>query len=193
MPGQSIIQGGNQSDERMNPPSHRNSPARQAASPWRTRLVAGLLLILAGLPLLAVGAEPAAPPVLEVQRLDGSRQALSDSHGVVTVVVIWSPASLASRKSLGELQRFTARHPPGEINVIAAATEGDAAQLRKFASERQLDLPLTIVGVTNLGPFPEPSLPHVLVFDGDGRLHATHRGLFRLQTLETMVAALRRP
>lgn len=177
----------------MNLPRQPNPSARPAAGPWRARLVASLLLILAGLPLLAIGAEADAPPVLEVERLDGSRQALSDSHGVVTVVVIWSPTSLASRKSLGELQRFTAMHPPGEINVIAAATQGDAAQLRQFASERQLDLTLTIIGVTNLGPFPEPSLPHILVFDGDGKLQATHRGLFRLQTLEKMVFPLRRP
>lgn len=174
----------------MTLPRHRTPPPRQPASPWRPRLVAGLLLILAGLPQLAAGEDADALPVLEVQRLDGSRQALSDSRGVVTLVVIWSPESLASRKSLGELQRFTARHPPGEINVIAAATEGDAEQLRQFASERQLDLPLSMVGVTNLGPFPEGTLPHVLVIDGDGSLRAAHRGLFRLQTLEQLIAPL---
>lgn len=177
----------------MNLPSQTNSPSRQAASPWRTRLVASLLLILAGMPLLAAGEDADALPVLEVQRLDGSRQALSDSRGVVTLVVIWSPTSLASRKSLGELQRFTARHPPGEINVIAAATQGDAAQLRQFASERKLDLPLSIVGVTNLGPFSEATLPQLLVIGADGSLQASHRGLFRLQTLEQLVAPLRRP
>ncbi|HXE41023.1 MAG TPA: hypothetical protein VN639_21345 [Azonexus sp.] len=176
----------------MNPPSHHNS-TRQAASPWPARLVAGLLLILAGLPQLAAGEDADALPVLEVQRLDGSHQALSDGRGVVTVVVIWSPESLASRKSLGELQRFTARHPPGEINVIVAATQGDAAELREFASARKLDLPLSRVGVTNLGPFPEATLPHVLVIDRDGGLQAAHRGLFRLQTLERMVAPLQRP
>lgn len=177
----------------MNLPRQTHSPSPRPASPWRARLVASLLLILAGLPLLAAGEDADALPVLEVQRLDGSRQALSDSRGVVTLVVIWSPGSLASRKSLGELQRFTARHPPGEINVIAAATQGDAAQLRQFASERKLDLPLSIVGVTNLGPFPEATLPQLLVIDRDGTLLASHRGLFRLQTLEQLVAPLRRP
>lgn len=177
----------------MNLPSQTHFPSRQPTSPWRTRLVAGLLLILAGLPQLAAAEDADALPVLEVQRLDGSHQALSDGRGVVTVVVIWSPESLASRKSLGELQRFTARHPPGEINVIAAATEGEAAELREFASARKLDLPLSRVGVTNLGPFPEATLPHVLVIDRDGGLQAAHRGLFRLQTLERMVAPLLRP
>lgn len=159
------------------------------AMAWPTRLVAGLFL--ASLPLLAIGDTPANPPVLEAQRLDGSRYALSDSRGTVTVVVVWSPESLASRKSLGELQRFTALHPPGEINVIAVSTLDNAAYLQHFADDRKLALPLAILGQSNLGPFPEPSLPHIHVFDRNGGLHASHRGLFRLQTLEELVAPLR--
>lgn len=160
---------------------------------WHKRLAAGLMIALTTLPLLSVaGDELPVPPVLEAKRLDGSRYSLADSRGAVAVVVVWSPDSLASRKSLGELQRFTAEHPPSEVAVIAISTTDDAARLRQFAEERQLDLPLATLETTNLGPFPEPGLPQIHVFRRDGSLHASHGGLFRLQTLEAMVAPLLR-
>lgn len=160
-------------------------------APWRRSLAAALLMALASMPFVAIGSdEPGAPPQLEAKRLDGNHYVLNDSRGSVAVVVIWSPDSLASRKSLGELQRFTALHPAREINVVAVSTLDEPARLKHFASERQLALPLAILGQTNLGPFPESSLPHILVFDRNGRLHASHRGLFRLQTLESLIAPL---
>ena len=158
----------------MNRPTNIHSPTN--ASPWRTKLVAGLLLTLMAMPPLAVGEEPVAPPILEAQRLDGSRYALTDSRGIVTVVVVWSPESLASRKSLGELQRFTTLHPQGEVKVIAVSTLDAPAQLRHFANERQLALPLAIIGKTNLGPFPEPILPQVFVFDRNASCTARTAG-----------------
>lgn len=161
------------------------------AAPWRRRLATGLLVALVTVPFVAIGGdEPGAPPRLEATRLDGSRYLLNDSRGSVALVVIWSPDSLASRKSLGELQRFTTVHPAHEIDVIAVSTLDDPAKLRHFANERQLALPLAILGQTNLGPFPELSLPYILVFDRNGQLHGSHRGLFRLQTLEGLVAPL---
>lgn len=163
------------------------------AAPWRKRLAASLLIALATFPLLAAaGDEPGVPPQVEATRLDGSRYALAESRGTVTVVVVWSPDSLASRKSLGELQRFAAAHPPGEVAVIAISTMTDAARLRHFAQERQLDLPLAILETSNLAPFAEPGLPQIHVFNRDGSRHASHGGLFRLQTLEAMVAPLLR-
>lgn len=176
----------------MKPPEQRLSRIQPVPRPWRAGLLAALLPLLLATPA-AVGMEAASPPMLEMQRLDGSRLTLADLRGVIAVVVLWSPESLASRKSLGELQRFAALSRQDEVKVIAVSTQADAAQLRHFADERQLALPLAIIGQTNLGPFAEPTLPHTHVFDRDGRLHATHRGLFRLQTLDAMVAPLRRP
>lgn len=164
--------------------------ATRAAS-WRITFAKGLLVALATVSFVAIGGdELGAPPQLEAIRLDGSRYELNDSRGSVAIVVIWSPDSLTSRKSLGELQRFTAKHPAREINVIAVSTLDDLAKLRHFANERQLSLPLASIGRTNLGPFAEPSLPYILVFDRNGQLHGSHRGLFRMQTLERLVAPL---
>lgn len=160
--------------------------------PWRSRLLAALLPALLAMP--AAFADPVPrQPALEAQRLDGSPLTLADTRGAVTVLVFWSPESLASRKSLGELQRFAALPEQREVRVIAVSTLDDAARLRFFADERQFDLPLAILGRTNLGPLPEATLPHVHVLDRSGRLHASHRGLFRLQTLDAMVSPLRRP
>lgn len=175
----------------MKPPRQRllNTDALRRA--WRAALLAALLQAPWATPVVA--GEAAIPPVVEVRQLDGSRLTLEDTRGAVTVVVLWSPESLASRKSLGELERFAAHPDQRETRIIAAATLDDAEQLRLFASQRQLALPLAILVRSDLGPLAEPSLPHVHVFDRDGRLHASHRGLFRLQTLNAMVAALRRP
>ncbi|PKO85661.1 MAG: hypothetical protein CVU18_19000 [Betaproteobacteria bacterium HGW-Betaproteobacteria-12] len=173
-------------------PEQPISHSPPAPRSWRGRLLAALLPLLLATPA-AIGSDATGAPVLEVQQLDGSRLTLADTRGAITVVVFWSAESLASRKSLGELQRFAALPEQREIRIIAVSTLNDAGQLRHFASERQLDLPLAILGLTNLGPFPEPSLPHIHVFDRSGRLHASHRGLFRLQTLDAMVAPLRRP
>ena len=161
-----------------------------SAKPWRRRLAGGLFMILAAFPLFAVCEEQSVQPVFEAQRLDGTRYSLNDGRGLVTVVVLWSPESLASRKSLGELQRFTALHPQREVSVIAISTSGDAEQLRHFANERQLVLPLAIMENSNLRPFSEQTLPHIHVFDRNGKLHGGHRGLFRLRTLEELVAPL---
>lgn len=161
-----------------------------SAKPWRRRVASGLFMALAAFPLLAVGEEPAVLLLLEAQKLDGSSYSLKDSRGAVSVLVVWSPESLASRKSLGELQRFTALHQQREVSVIAISTAGDAERLRHFANERQLVLPLAIMENTNLGPFPEQSLPRIYVFDRNGKLHGTHHGLFRLRTIEEMIAPL---
>lgn len=161
------------------------------ARPWRSKFTAGLFLLAAAWPLASLGETPAAPPMLEAQRLDGSPYSLGDGRGLITVIVFWSPDSLASRKSLGELQRFAAAHPPPEVELIAVSTQGDIKQIKYFASERQLSLPLALLGKTSLGPFPEQTLPHIHVFDRNGQLQASHRGLFRLRTLEEMIAPLR--
>lgn len=161
-----------------------------SAKPWRTGVARALLMILAAFPLFAVCGEQAVHPVLEAQRLDGSSYSLNDGRGQVTVVVLWSPESLASRKSLGELQRFTALGQQRDVSVIAISTSGDAERLRHFANERQLVLPLGIIENSNLGPFPEHTLPQIQVFDRNGKLHGVHRGLFRLRTLEELVAPL---
>lgn len=155
-------------------------------------LSTGLLVALAAMPCMAMENDDlAARPLLEAKRLDGSRYALRESQGGISLLVIWSPDSLASRKSLGELERFVAVNPPPAMTVLAVSTLDDATQLRAFARARQLTLPLAILEHTNLGPFPEAGMPYILVIDHHGAVRGAHRGLFRLQTLEALTANLR--
>lgn len=121
-------------------------------------------------------------------RLDGRPYVLS--AGVPTVIAIWSPESLASRKSIGELQRFVdARSGPG-LAFMAIATPGDADVLRRFMAARALTFPAATLGEHDLGPLPDATLPWLLVFDRDGRLRASRRGLFRYADLERLVAPI---
>lgn len=152
--------------------------------------IAAVAALLAALSFPAVGADRQAPPRLEAIKLDGSPYSLAETRGAVTVLVVWSPDSLASRKSIGELQRFAALFRPRGVHVLAISTTGDAERLRRFADERGLDLPIALLGETNLGPFPEPELPRVYVFDRQGEQRAARRGMFRLSNLEQLVFGL---
>lgn len=176
----------------MNLSPNRHSPFNPGCS-WShlKRIAARLLLALALAPLSAAGQEQRAEPVqVEALRLDGTRYSLADSRGAITVVSVWSPESIASRKCIGELQRFATMYQERGIKVIAISTIGDADQLQRFAAQRELTIPLATMGETNLGPFYNHELPQLYVFDRDGKLKGTHRGLYRLRILEQLVAPL---
>jgi hypothetical protein len=156
----------------------------------RKRLIPCLLGLVTLFPFAATGGEGAAPSRLEARRLDGGRFSLADILGSVTVLVLWSPDSLASRKSLGELQRFVTGFQPRGVKVIAVSTAGDAEALRRFAETRKLDLPMAVLEDTDVGPAPEQALPVVYVFDRGANCRSIHHGLFRLRDLERRVEAL---
>lgn len=160
-----------------------------------SRFGKALLLIhlfagLAFLPAASPAGETSTPSRLQAQRLDGNPYSLADSRGTVTLVALWSPDSLASRKCIWELQRFTTLFGGRGVTVVAVSTSADADRLRRFAAERQLDLPIAILGDNDFGPMPEQALPIVHVFDREGRLRSSRRGLFRLRDLESMVEPL---
>lgn len=118
--------------------------------------------------------------------LDGSRYSLEDSRGSITLLSFWSPDSLASRKCLGELQRFHATYESRGVKVVAISTLNDAAMLRTFAAKRKLNLPLAMLGENNVGPLPEHLLPIVLVLDRDGKVVASRAGLYSYRMLEVL-------
>lgn len=138
----------------------------------------------------AAGAEPPASPQLEATLLDGKPYVLADSRGAVVVLVLWSPNSLASRKSLPELQRFFTEYAPRGVAVVALSTTADIATIRRVADERGVAVPLGVLGRHDFGALPEARLPAVRVFDREGRLIGGHDGLFRLRDLQGGVDAL---
>ena len=157
-------------------------------SPIRRRLA----LALAALPL-AVAAQGAASVRIETEMLDGNTYSLADNRGNITLISLWSPESLASRKCIWELQRFASAYESRGVRTIAASTLNDKDALREFVAKRKLGLPVAILGEHNLGPLDEQRLPLVYVFDRDGRLQATHAGLFSLRVLEQLVAPQLQP
>ncbi|HEY0843923.1 MAG TPA: TlpA disulfide reductase family protein [Noviherbaspirillum sp.] len=151
----------------------------------RRRLACALLALATTLP--AVAAENGQPTQIQAEMLDGGQFSLSSSRGATTVLSIWSPESLASRKCIWELQRFASMYETRGVRTIAISTLNDRDELRLFLKSRKLSLPVAMLGDNDLGRIDELRLPLVYVFDQDGKLQASHAGLFSLRTLQRLV------
>ena len=148
----------------------------------------GLVLALA----LAVPAALAGPVIGETVRLvatmpDGSRVSLGDAKGRRSLVVLWSPASLAWRKSMGEFERFAASPEGAAVYLLAVGVDGDAASLREFMAARGARFSFALRGEDNLGPLEEHRLPLLLVIDAEGRLLRQHTGMFTARMLRDLL------
>lgn len=152
-----------------------------------------LLLLAAAMPLIATASTDMPTVHVQADMLDGSRYTLADSRDTVVLLAIWSPDSLASRKSIGELDRFAAAYRSRGIMTIAASTLKDADALRDFRTTRALGLPIAMLGDHTLGRLPEQNLPIIYVFDRNGVLHAKRAGLVSMRVLERLVAPLLAP
>jgi peroxiredoxin len=156
------------------------------------RLALTWFALLLTLPLATAG-QPGETPDIEAEMLDGTYYSLSDHKGEITLISVWSPESLSSRKCIGELQRFAASYASRGVHTLAASTLDDKTALSQFIVKRHLSLPVAILGKHDLGKLDDWKLPIVYVFDRDGKLRATHAGLFSMALLERMVEPLLTP
>ena len=156
------------------------------------RFALAMLALLPALPLAAADQQVEAI-VVEAEMLDGSPYSLADHKDEITLISVWSPESLSSRKSIWELQRFAARYASRGVSTLAASTLTEKAALRQFIATRKLSLPVAVLGKHSLGKLEERNLPIVYVFDRNGKLRATHAGLFSMAVLERLVAPLLTP
>lgn len=164
--------------------------------PQIVRPLLGLLTVLAAAATLAAAPDADTPqrlPPLQAETLAGERLTPAEQRGAVSVLFIWSPESLAARKSIGELQRFHAAFAERGVRTLAISTLRDAERLRAYATEQQLHFPLLMLGEHALGPLPVERLPIIYVLDRDGFVRAAHAGLFRLRDLERQVEPLLAP
>jgi hypothetical protein len=152
------------------------------------RIGLGLVALLFALPATAETGPRTAPARIEAALLDGTSYSLADSRSPLTVISIWSPESLASRKCIWELQRFASVYESRGVRTVAISTTHDADELRQFVTKRKLSLPVGMLGENDLGTLNEFAMPVVYVFDGEGKLQATHAGLFSYRSLERLVA-----
>lgn len=159
----------------------------------RRLLTCTLLAVAALSPALAADGRPQQPTQIEADMLDGGRFSLAESTGTTTVLSIWSPESLASRKCIWELQRFASMYESRGVRTVAISTLNDPGELRQFMKDRKLSLPVAMLGANDLGQIDELRLPLVYVFDKEGKLQAAHAGLFSFRTLQRMVDPQGRP
>ena len=146
------------------------------------------VLLAAGLCLgPAVAADDAAAPShLSAQRLDGRPVSLADGKGRTALVIFWSPESLASRKSLPELQRFIDEGDRSQLFILAVSTSGEPKKLESFLAGRALNLPVALRGADDFGAQTEWQLPIVYVFDAAGRFVHRRAGLFNAKVLRAL-------
>lgn len=172
---------------RISPIKHTQQAGTRAAS-LRRRLAVALLALAASLPALAANdSQKLSPTRIEAEMLDGGRYSLADSSDTITVLSIWSPESLASRKCIWELQRFASMYETRGVRTIAISTLNDRDELRQFMKSRKLSLPIAMLGDNDLGDIDEFRLPLVYVFDREGKLQAAHAGLYSFRTLQRLV------
>lgn len=162
---------------------------RPFSLPRAALLLTGLLSL--SLPAGADSSGTAAAPVVSARitgtRLDGSGFDSRQLAGKSAVVLLWSPDSLASRKSLGEFGRFATLHP--ELTLVALATPPvEAEALARFAEARGLGFPIGVLGTNELGELPTARLPVVIHYDAANRLRVQRAGIFRLRDLEALVS-----
>jgi len=154
----------------------------------RLRVVFALLPLFIGVPAAADNSQQVQPIQVEALLLDGSRYSLAENRSAVTVLSVFSPESLASRKCIWELQRFASAYETRGVETLAISTTQDADELRQFVKKRKLSLPVGMLGNNNLGKIDEIRMPLVYVFDRDGKLQVTHSGLFSYGVLERLVS-----
>ncbi len=151
----------------------------------------GLALVL-GMAASVAPTVSAAPTVGERIQLtatlpDGGSVSLDDAKGRRTLLVLWSPASLAWRKSMGWLERFAASPEAAAVFLLAVSVDADAASLRDFMAARGAKLPVILRGSDNLGVLEDHRLPLLLVIDAEGRLLRHHIGMFNSKTLRELL------
>lgn len=129
----------------------------------------------------------AKPARLIASGSDGRPVSLADGRGRTALVIYWSPESLASRKSMHELQRFAAAAENKDLFLLAVSTSLDREKVQAFMTERKLNFPYALRGEDDLGAIDELRLPIVLVFDGAGRLLQQHTGIFHQKMLRRLI------
>ena len=126
---------------------------------------------------------------LVAKTIDGHPISLQEGRGKTSLVVYWSPESLAFRKSVYELQRFVAAPESKDIFLLTISTSADAGAVQTFMADRQLSFPYALRGEDGLGAIDESRLPIVQMFDAEGHLRKQRAGLFNLKIMLNLISA----
>jgi thiol-disulfide isomerase/thioredoxin len=146
--------------------------------------------------LLALTAQTvvAAAPQVELVRIDGVTQPMSDyiGHGKWVVINVWSPTCSACVKELPALEKFRAKHAE-DVTVLALTLDfpsfeyGKIDVIRKFLKSHPLDYPIFLADLDQTAAVIGNRLvaiPLLAIFHPDGRVLARWPGSIDIGEIE---------
>jgi len=157
--------------------------ARPARLPWPLRcrerrgLLRGLALGAASLSVApavtsadtGTGASGALWPALEL--IDGSRLDPASLKDLAVVLVVWATYCPFCRRHNARLDRLHRSLAGRPMRVITAATDRDAAVVRRYMADQGFTFPVTLEAERLRRQFElRPVIPMTCTFDRDGRL-----------------------
>lgn len=123
--------------------------------------------------------------------LGAARSAAHAAEGQPAVVVLWTPGCLACRKSLAELERFTAIAAQDGVAVRTLVPAAQYADARRLLAERGISLHVAAADDQLDTPSRRLLLDSALAYaiDREGRVVATRGGLLAVRVLEGLAHA----
>lgn len=150
----------------------------------RGRKVAGVLAKAALVPAVLVGAmwwqardllpagDPA--PLIELYTLDGAREIPGEPKGTPVVLYFFAPWCGVCHSASSNIGALRARRGEDELGVFAIGLDyDDAEEIRRFAREHGLDVPVLLGDERTRRAFRVGSYPTIYILDGRGRI--SHR------------------
>ena len=156
-----------------------------------TRLWSGLAILWL---VLATQSAVAANPPVELMRIDGVTQPMSDyiGHGKWVVINVWSPTCSACVKELPSLEKFRAKHAADTI-VLGVTLDfpsfgyGRADIIEDFLKSHPLDYPIFLADLDLTAAVIGNRLvaiPLIAIFHPDGRVLARWPGYIDINEIE---------
>ena len=156
-----------------------------------TRLWTGLCILLLA---LAAQAAVAAAPQVELVRIDGVTQSMSDyiGKGKWVVINVWSPTCSACVKELPALEKFRAKHA-NDVIVLGVTLDfpsfayGKIDVIKEFLKSHPLDYPVFLADLDLTSAVIGKRLvaiPLLAIFHPDGRVLARWPGYIDINEIE---------
>lgn len=155
------------------------------------RLIAAASLVLAACLALAAGElKPYAgsdKPTLELVGLDGRPHRLGDYRGQVVLLNFWATWCPPCREEMPSMQRLRDRLRGKPFSVLAVNIGEDAATVRSFLKETEVDFPILLDAQGRTpGAWKVFAFPSSFLIGSDGRIRYTLYGALDWDTPEVV-------
>ena len=184
------------SSAKVRHPVRSQSKNSLLSSPWML-LGVGLVLIVGGLLVYAVGGQgapaPAAGPSLTASEgfLPSLSGALEESDGQVRLVNFWATWCPPCRAELPDLVGYYHDHADDGFLLVGVNSQESAAQVSAFLTAQGLDFPVVLDrDGTQMAPYGISGLPSSFLIGPDGQILQQWTGMINRDTLERTVTPL---